>query len=90
RSFYDHFKTVPGETEKRPIFELGNGQWNIPALRTLLDEVLATDRSFENYAMEHDFPQIGHRKMLLNARRIRQEGLNTDTILLAIEDVTGK
>ncbi|HSB34674.1 MAG TPA: chemotaxis protein CheB [Nitrospirota bacterium] len=90
RAFYDNFRTAPEETEKRPVYELGNGQWEIPALKRLLDGVLTSNRPFENYRVEHDFPQIGHKNMLLNARRIYREGFKTETILLAIEDVTGK
>lgn len=90
RSFYDQFRTLPEETEKRSIFDLGNGQWNIPALKKLLEDLLAGSSPFENYVVEHDFPQIGRRKMLLNARRIRQEGPETETFLLAIEDVTNR
>ncbi len=90
RAFYDYFRTTAEETEKRHFFELGNGQWNIPALKKLLDDVLASSTTFENYPVEHDFPQIGHKKMLLNARRIHQEGLETETVLLAIGDASGE
>ncbi len=90
RSFYEFFRTSAEETEKQIVFNLGNGQWDIPSLRKLLDELVSTNASFEDYAMEHDFPGIGRKKMLLNARRVRQEGLKTDMILLAFEDVTGK
>ncbi|GAC1392024.1 MAG: hypothetical protein NVSMB38_14180 [Ktedonobacteraceae bacterium] len=83
-AFYQHFQVEPAETEGRRIFELGNGQWNIPALRTLLEALLPTNHAFVDYEVEHTFPRIGHRAMLLNARRIDHEPL----FLLAMEDIT--
>ena len=70
RSFYQRFHVAPEETVGRRLYELGNHQWDIPALRELLETVLPRDRSFDGYEVEHDFPAIGRRKMLLNARRI--------------------
>jgi two-component system CheB/CheR fusion protein len=69
----------------RPLYELGNHQWDIPALRELLETILPRDQSFDGYAVEHDFPAIGRRKMLLNARRIVGNKGETQLILLAIE-----
>ncbi len=90
RTFYEVFRVTRDETENRPLYEVGNGQWDIPDLRNLLEEVATKDAKFENFVVEHDFPGIGRRKMLLNARRVRQDDMATDTILLAIEDKTGK
>jgi hypothetical protein len=73
----------------RVLYTLGNGQWDIPDLRKLMETVLPEHASFENYKVEHDFPAIGHRVMLLNARRIIPKGGGNDLILLAIEDATG-
>lgn len=87
RSFYQTFKTTPPETEGRLIYHLGNAQWNIPRLRELLEEIIPENAVFENFKMEHDFPVIGHRTMILNARRL-QAGPDRSFILLAIEDVT--
>ncbi|MGH7393278.1 MAG: PAS domain S-box protein, partial [Candidatus Rokuibacteriota bacterium] len=87
RSFYETFQVAPEETQRRPIFDLGNGQWNIPPLRTLLGEVLSRERVFEDFAVEHDFESIGRRTMLLNARRVHAAGAPA-MVLLAIEDVT--
>ena len=70
RSFYRRFNVTPEDTLGRPIYELGNRQWNIPALRELLETILPRDQSFEGYTVEHDFPAIGRHRMLLNARRI--------------------
>ena len=86
RSFYRTFRVTPQETEGRLLYDLGNGQWDIPRLRTLLEEILPQRRSFEDFEVEHDFPDIGRKVMLLNARKLRQAG--AELILLAMEDVT--
>ena len=88
RSFYRAFHTTPADTEGRFIYELGNGQWDIPPLRKLLDELLPTNGSFDDYLVEHDFPGIGPRIMLLNARRLHDGDNTTKLILLAFEDIT--
>lgn len=89
RSFYDTFATTVEETHGRHIYEIGNQQWDIPELRKLLTKILPERTTIEDFMMEHDFPSIGHRTMLLNARKIREENSETpDLILLAIEDVT--
>jgi two-component system CheB/CheR fusion protein len=88
RSFYQNFQVTAEETLGRPICELGNGQWNIPALCELLETVLPHNRDFENYLVEHDFPNIGHRKMLLNARSIIGQTGEPQLILLAMENVS--
>ncbi len=87
RSFYRIFKVPSDEVIKRPIFELGNGQWNIPELSKLLESVIKNNDVFDNYVVEHDFPIIGHHKMLLNARRINSRSGHVQLILLAMEDV---
>ena len=74
----------------KSIFELGNGQWDIPELRNLLEKVLPEKKSFEDFEMEHVFPEIGKKKMRLNARIIHEGGVRRRWILLAIEDVTGE
>ncbi len=84
RSFYRSFNTTPAATEGRLIYELGDGQWNIPQLRTLLEEVLPTNESFHDYEVKLDLAERGPRTMVLNARRLDHVQL----ILLAIEDVT--
>ncbi|TLG79074.1 HWE histidine kinase domain-containing protein [Methylocystis sp. B8] len=84
QSFYDHFVVSKKETEGVFVWELGNGQWNIAKLRTLLERILPEQNSFDDYEIEHDFEIIGRRTMLLNARRLDHLNL----ILLAIRDVT--
>jgi two-component system CheB/CheR fusion protein len=85
RSFYQRFRVTPEEIVGRPIYELGNHRWDIPALRELLETVLPRDRSFEGYAVEGDVPPIGRTKMLLSARRIVSKTRDTPLILLAME-----
>jgi PAS domain S-box-containing protein len=88
RSFFQTFDVSPAETENRLIYELGNSQWDIPALRKLLTEILPHNTTFNDFDVEHSFPTIGHRVMRLNARRLLREGNQTELILLAIEDIT--
>ena len=88
RSFYRAFAVTPQETEGRPLFELGDGQWDIPALRELLTAVIPRHTTIEGFEVERDFPIIGRKAMLLNARKIFYEGNNSTSLLVAIEDVT--
>ena len=90
RSFYQNFHVTPEDTLGRQLYELGNHQWDIPKLRELLETILPRDQVFEGFEVEHDFPAIGKRKMLLNARRITGKTGETQLILLAIEDVTNR
>ena len=85
RSFYQRFQSTPQDTVGRPIYELGKRQWDIPALRDLLENVLPHDQAFEDYALEYDFPAAGCRTIRLNARRIIGKTGDTQLILLAIE-----
>jgi two-component system CheB/CheR fusion protein len=84
--FYREFEVDPEATIGRRIYELGNGQWDIPALRTLLEQVLPDDEVFNNYEVRHRFEGIGERIMLVNARRLEHAQL----ILLGIRDITDK
>jgi PAS domain-containing protein len=88
-SFYRTFEVTPEETEVRLIYELGNGQWNIPRLRELLEEIIPRNARVDDFEMSHDFPHLGPRDMLLNAHRIELQPGHL-FILLAIEDVTAK
>jgi len=87
RSFYQTFKVSAKEVMAKHIYQLGNHQWNITALRNLLENVVSSGQTFENYLVEHDFPVIGHKKMSLNARRIISKIGHTQLILLAMEEV---
>jgi two-component system CheB/CheR fusion protein len=87
RSFYRDFQTTPEGTVGRPIFSMGNQQWDIPKLRELLENILPHNQSFDGYEVEHDFPGIGRHRMLLNARRIVDHTGDTKMILLAMEKI---
>ncbi len=86
-AFYRMFGVQPAETQERLVYDLGDQQWNIPALRGLLEQVLPHDQAFEGFEVQHHFPQIGQKTMLLNARRLYRAE-RPSLILLAIEDVT--
>ena len=86
RAFYAKFHVAMDTTVGRSIYELGNHQWDIPALRELLENILPLNQGFYDYVVEHDFPNIGHRRMLLNARRIVTVTGATRLILLAMEE----
>ncbi|MFC1667706.1 diguanylate cyclase [Candidatus Omnitrophota bacterium] len=88
RSFYRIFKVKPEETKEQLIYDLGNRQWDIPKLRELLEDILPKTTTFDDYEVEHDFPDIGKRTMLLNARKIYHKAKHTQLILLVIEDIT--
>ena len=90
RAFYENFHVAPEETLGRFVYDLGNRQWDIPKLRTLLAEVLHRDQSFQSFAVDHDFTTLGRKDMLLNARRIRRPGDDSELILLAIEDISDR
>jgi formate hydrogenlyase transcriptional activator len=87
-SFYETFQVTPGETEGRFVYSIGDHQWDIPGLRKLLEEIVPQNTHFNNFEVSHEFPVIGRRTMLLNARRIYREGKSTEMILLVIEDIT--
>ena len=87
RSFYEHFQVKAEETVGRKIYELGDGQWNIPALRDLLEDILPREEVMERYVVTHPFPVLGIRRMVLNARRIVTTAGNTDLILMAMVQI---
>lgn len=89
-SFYRTFQVEVKDTEKKIIYDLGNGQWDIPALRKLLEDILPKNTFFKGFEVEHDFPLIGHKIMILNARQIhfKEDLYFQPIILLAIEDIT--
>ena len=88
RSFYDTFQVTPQETTNHFIHELGNGQWDIPTLRSALADVFEKNVAFHEFEVEHDFARIGAKTMLLNARPMRQGEQASPMILLAINDIT--
>jgi PAS domain S-box len=88
RSFYLTFRTNRQEVQGRPLYALGNGQWDILQLRKALETIIFTDQPLEAFQVDHDFPSIGRRTVVLNARRVHRPGGKVHQILLAIEDVT--
>jgi len=90
RGFCDTFQVTSDETIGNFIFDLGNGQWDTPVFRKLLEDIVPANIKFDNYEIDHVFPTIGHKIVLLSARRIYQEGAGTQRILLAIEDITNR
>jgi PAS domain S-box-containing protein len=88
RSFFSTFKVDAATTIGSLLYELGNGQWNIPHLRVLLEDVLPNNDTVDDYAIEHNFESIGHKTMLLNACKIIEKENERPIILLAIEDIT--
>jgi two-component sensor histidine kinase len=87
RSFYEKFSADPDHTRGKHFYELGDGEWDIPKLRLLLEKVIPDQDALDEYEVEHNFPSIGRRVLLLNARIVRYEKAHTN-ILLGIEDVT--
>src|SRR5271156_7199404 len=87
RAFYQTFQVTAVETVDRLIYELGNGQWDIPDLRRLLEDIVPKSSVFNDFELEHTFPVIGRRVMLLNARKL-QAGRHGELLVLAMEDVT--
>ncbi|HEU4796805.1 MAG TPA: PAS domain S-box protein, partial [Pyrinomonadaceae bacterium] len=88
RSFYKSFQVTQEETENHLLYDLADGAWGSPRLRTLLDNVLSFNQSVEDVEVEHTFPSLGRKTMLLNARPFPPDGNNPELILLAIEDIT--
>jgi PAS domain S-box-containing protein len=89
-SFYDTFKVTPEDTIGNFIYDIGNRQWDIPKLRVLFEDILPHDTAFNGYEVEHNFPGIGRKFMLLNAREIVRKNIGSHIILLAMEDITAR
>ena len=92
-SFYRTFQVEAKDTEKKIVYDLGNGQWDIPALRKLLEDILPKNTFFKGFEVAHEFPSVGRKVVILNARQIHSKedntpGLFPPIILLAMEDVT--
>jgi two-component system CheB/CheR fusion protein len=86
QAFYKTFKIPIEDTKDISVYELGNGLWNIPRLKELLEEIISRKNQFKDFEVEQDFPDIGKKVMLLNACRLNRVG--ADMILLAMEDIT--
>jgi two-component system CheB/CheR fusion protein len=90
RTFYETFQSAREETEGRLVYDLGNGQWNIPKLRELLENILPAHSAFRDFEVTHEFEHVGRKVMLLNASEIFNPNAQARTILLAIEDATDR
>jgi len=90
RSFYETFKVEPEHTVDRLLYALGDGQWDIPALRELLETIIPERVAMNGFEVNHDFPGLGRRVMLLNARKVIYETSANSTILLAFTDITAR
>lgn len=86
RAFYKKFKVTKKVTEGRRMYELGDNQWDSPELRELLERILPKRRMLNAFEITLDFPLLGRKTMLLNARQVDSKQL----ILLAIEDITAQ
>ncbi len=86
QAFYRTFQTTPPETENRYIYDLGDGAWSIEKLRRLLSEILPQNTHFEDFEVDAEFPRVGRKQMIFNARRVSREDQTTPLILLAIEE----
>lgn len=89
RAFYQLFEVAKKYTMSDTFFDLAKGQWDIPELRELLENLLPQNTEIENFVVEHRFPKIGLKKLIIHARRIYHHGIGTETILLTINDATG-
>jgi two-component system CheB/CheR fusion protein len=87
RAFYRTFDVTAPETEGRSIYELGDGQWNVTGLRRVLEDIIPKNAQVSDYEVRHDFPKLGPRTMLLNARRVELQP-GRPSILVGIEDVS--
>jgi PAS domain S-box-containing protein len=90
RSFYRAFGIKPAEARGRPFYEVSSGEWHVPALQQLLENVISRDLVIEAYEIELDLPNVGRRRMLLNARQILDEKSPDTVLLLGLEDVTAR
>ena len=87
KTFFETFKLKKSETEGEKIYNIGNGEWNIPTLQKLLEEILPKNNEINDFKFEYNFHKIGNKKMILNARRIYRGDIGTELILLAMENV---
>jgi two-component system CheB/CheR fusion protein len=89
-SFYRTFQVTAREVEQQVLYHLCNGAWNIPDLRSLLEEILPKSTSFQDFIVDKTFPHIGRKVLALNGRRLEQEAAQPGRILLAMEEMGGR
>ena len=88
--FYEDFQVTPKDTIGNLLYRLGNGQWAIPQLRSLLETSVREGRVFEDFVVEHDFESIGHKLMSLSGRLIARGEQQPPMVLMQMEDITDK
>lgn len=86
--FSHTFGATEAEPEGQTLFQLGESRWDTPRLSMLLEAVLPHGGRFEGFDVEHDFPQVGRKVMVLDARRVSRDEGGEPMVLLSIEDVT--
>jgi two-component system CheB/CheR fusion protein len=84
--FYEKFQLTPGETEGSSIYQIGDGQWNIPAMRTLLEEILPQNSEVKDFEIDHEFHRTGRKRIFLNVRRLEAQDPQDSLILISIGD----
>ncbi|MDQ6843345.1 MAG: ATP-binding protein [Bacteroidota bacterium] len=89
-AFYKTFHCTPKQTEEKLIYEVGNGEWNIPKLKVFFEKILVSKSTYRNFELHHHFKNIGERFMILNARKLVMEDEKEPMVLLVIDDVTVK
>ena len=86
KSFYDTFKLKKSATEGENLYKIGEGDWNVPKIRNLLADIVKGNKKINDFEFDHTFNKVGHKKMILNARKIYRSDIGKDTILLAMTD----
>jgi two-component system CheB/CheR fusion protein len=86
KSFYDTFKLKKSTTEGEKLYEISEGDWNIPSIRNLLSDIIKENNIINDFEFDHTFNKVGNKKMMLNARKIYRSDMGKDTILLAMTD----
>jgi len=85
QKFYEEFSLDPEATEGKSIFDAGNGRWNVPAFKNLVERVLPENKRVENYKLDHEFPKGGRRSIMLSARRFYQQSKGTHYIVIRFD-----
>lgn len=86
KSFYDTFKLKKSDTEGEKLYEISEGGWNIPSIRNILSDIINKNKTITDFEFEQTFKEVGHKKMILNAKKIHRSDMGKDTILLAMTD----
>jgi two-component system CheB/CheR fusion protein len=85
--FYNQFLLTPEETEGLSVYEIGGGQWNIPAMRTLLQEMLPQNSQVKDFVIDHEFQRVGRKRIFLNMRSLEGQNLQDSLILISVNEI---